>query len=174
MAAGPARRRTAPGDAWFCVRRSGNPRRSGWTRGSDPAALVRTLTPGGSDIVEVCIVDAVEDIPWRRFSRVFTNRARGVLGMECVLGDHRIRYAPTRTIATNRSFARTLDRFLARHGATREDCAARGALRALSARQYLVRIARDPEPLSRGTTAVPPRPAPDENRALELADGVGG
>lgn len=168
-----AKRSTAPGEAWFCVRRYGTVQRSGWTRGTEPAALARSLTPEPGDVVEMCVVDAVDSVPWNGFRKVFTNRARGILGIELVLADKRLRYAPTRTIATNRSFQRTLDRFLDRHDATRRKFAAEGEVRALSARQYLVRAGGEAEPLSRGTTPVAPRPGPGENRARDIADGIG-
>lgn len=166
-------RRTAPGDAWFCVRRAGAALRSGWTRGTDPVALAQSLTPELGDVVEVCLVDAVESVHWARFPKVFSNRARGVLGLEVVLAGKRLRYAPTRTIATNRSFQRTLDLFLDRHGATRDDLAQQGEARALIARQYLVGAGASAEPLSRGNTTVSALCASGENHARDLADGIG-
>ena len=165
--------RTAPGDTWYCVRRDGKATRTGWAADIALADIPHHAGARLGDTVEACVVDTVSPVPWDRFAKVFVNRARGIVGIEVALGDTRLRYAPTHAITTNRSFDRTLDRFLDRHGATRGEFASRGRLWALHARQFLAKPGGVLAPLTRGTTTVPAEPSEDEDRVADLADGIG-
>ena len=85
------------------------------------------------------------------------------------------RLAPTRMIAANLGFARAIEKFLRKKDASLDDLAANGGLRRFSARQFLLPGAGDAEhaELFRGSTLVAPTPEVGENRAADLAEGIG-
>ena len=121
------------------------------------------------------MTDEYRDVPTRRFSRVFVNRARGHLGMEVSFRGEVLKCAPTRMLAGNLRFDRALRRFLSKRAAEFGDFRVHGRLRAFSARQYLLPDGTDSEPtvLFRGSTLVDPAPSLGEDRAAALADGIG-
>ena len=170
-------RAVPPNTTWYCVRRDGTPRRSGWMANVALNHLPRRVRARGGDTVEVCIADEFREVPLDRFSRVFRKRDAGELGMELSYRGDVLRIAPTRMIATNRSFARALDRFLGERNTNRDDFGTVGALRAFSARQFLLSDDGDEvqvAELRRGTTVVPATPGIDEDRTGRLATGIGG
>ena len=128
------------------------------------------------ELVEVCVADDFREVAARRFPRVFFNRARGLAGIEFAFDGEVERLAPTRMIAGNLGFERALDRFLENRGIDAGEFRARGTLRAFSARQFLLPggTGRRPVELVRGSTPVDPTPAADEDRAGDLATGIGG
>ena len=161
-----------PEQTWFCVRRNGVAKRRGWVGSVTLRELPAQVGARDADVVEACVVDAVRPVRPGRFSNVFYNRSRGIVGMEVSLGSETMRYAPTRMVAANLSFGRALENFLHQCGATRRQFDARGAVRALSARQYLVVPGKATVELVRGSTVVPSQPAGE--LARDLADGIGG
>ena len=125
--------------------------------------------------VEVCIADDFRSVPANRFSRVFFNRVRGLVGMEIAFHDEVVRLAPTRMLAANLGFERALEKFLEHRAIDAHEFRAVGALRAFSARQFLLPPESDHPPveLFRGSTLIDPAPSPDEDRAADLAAGIG-
>ena len=162
------------GPTWYCVRRNGAARRSGWMENAPLDDLSRSVGAGPKDWIEVSVARDFRSVSHHRFAQVFFNRARGRIGMEINRGGETQRLAPTRMLAQNLSFARALERFCERRKITREEFESRGALRAFSARQFLVSgDGGQVTELFRGSVPVPPNPAPGENRAGDLADGIG-
>ena len=160
---------------WFCCRRNGASLRSGWLDAISLADLPRRVGARGGAVVEVCLAHDFRPVEPARFSRVFSNRARGLLGMEIAFRGEIFRVAPTRMVAANRGFRRVLDRFLDRRNADVEGFAAEGALRAFSARQFLVTgsARANRTELFRGAPLVAPTASIDADRADHLADGIG-
>ena len=167
--------RSPAGDIWFCVRRNGAPEREGWTDDASPADLPRRLDTRRGDVVEVCVADAFRPVALNRFSRVFHERARGLAGLELAFRGEVVRFAPTRMIAANLRFERALERFLEHRGASAGEFSSGGSVRAFSARQFLAPAGGEAGAveLFRGATLIAPAPAADEDRAADLADGIG-
>lgn len=159
---------------WFCVRRDGVAKRSGWLVDVPLNDLGRHLDVRPDERIEVCILDGARSVPPKRVSRMFYPRVRGIIGMEIGWRGHKARYAPTRMISGNLSFDRVLERFLQRHGVTAKAFERDGELRALAARQYLVH-GQDGAPLQlfRGSTLIDPKLSSGADRAADVADGVG-
>ena len=160
---------------WFCVRRGGAATRHGWKVGVSLDDLPGSVDAREGETLEVCIVDKVRPVVPDRISAGFLERDRGLVGMEIAFRGETLRLAPTRMLAANLRFERALTRFLKQRGATTGDFAAEGRLRSFSARQFLVpRGGKGPRvELFRGGTLIDPTPSADENRAADLADGVG-
>ena len=139
------------------------------------AELRERVGAGPDEVVEACVVDAFRDVSADRFSRVFYNRVRGIAGMEIAFRGAVERYAPTRMLAANLGFRRALEKFLAQEAIDPEAFRAEGTLRAFSARQFLLPAAEDGRivELFRGSTLIDPTPAADEDRAADLANGIG-
>ena len=161
---------------WFCVRRDGVAQHDGWIAEFPLHELPQRVGAHPRDVVEVCVATGFRSVPPGRSSRVFSNRARGVVGLEMSHRGERHRLAPTRTIAANLRFGRAIERFLKEGNTGIDDLAANGGLRAFSARQYLIPgdgKAGKTE-LCRGSTLVAPIPSAHEHRAADLAGGIGG
>ena len=168
--------RSPAGRTWFCVRRNGAPGHEGWTDAVSPADLPRRLDARRGEVVEVCIADAFRPVALSWFSRVFHERARGLAGMELAFRGEVVRFAPTRMIAANLRFERALERFLERRGVSAGDFSSGGgSVRAFSARQLLAPAGGEAGTvdLFRGAPPIVPAPAADEDRAADLADGIG-
>ncbi len=118
---------------WFCLRRNGASKKSGWTRETSLAELRSRLKAGTGEVVEACVNNNVRPIAHRKFSKVFFNRVRGIRGIELELGGKVSRYAPTRMIASNLSFERVLQKFPDPNEVSRRAFAKGGQLRAFSA-----------------------------------------
>ena len=125
--------------------------------------------------VEVCIADDFRSVAANRFSRVFFSRVRGLVGMEIVFRGEAARLAPTRMLAANLRFERALEKFLQDRFIDADEFRADGNLRAFSARQFLLPRGTDHPPveLFRGSTLIDPTPSTDEDRAADLATGIG-
>ena len=130
--------------------------------------------------IEVCIADDFRSVAPIRFSREFYNRVRGLVGMEIALHGETVRLAPTQMLAANLSFRRALERFIEERAIDADKFRAEGRLRAFSARQFLLSGEvlsgegdHPPVELYRGSTLVDPAPAPAEDRAADLATGIG-
>ena len=163
------------GSTWFCVRRDGAAQRSGWTDTAPLAELRGRIGALPNEVAEVCVADDFRSVAAGRFSRVFFNRARGLVGIEFTLGGEVERLAPTRMLAANLGFGRALEKFLESRGIDAEEFRARGTLRAFSARQFLLpgENGHGPAELHRGSTPIDPTPSTDEDRAGDLAAGIG-
>ena len=160
---------------WFCVRQNGAAQRHGWKSDVSLAELPRCVGAGQGDVVEICVVDDFHPVAPDRMSRAFRQRDRGLVGMEIAFHGEVVRLAPTRMLAANLRFGRALERFLERRGATVDDFAAEGGLRSFSARQFLLPGGGEGPAVAlfRGGTLIDPTPSPDEDRASDLADGIG-
>ena len=169
---------SGPAEAiWFRVRRNGVAKRDvlhGDVALSDPTRWVGARS---GDVIEVCAAHDFRPVAPDRFSRVFCNRARGLVGMEITYRGEVFRLAPTRMLAGNVGFKRALEEFLEQRNASADDFAAEGSLRVFSARQFLLRGdgegGAERTELFRGATLVAPTPDGNENRAGDLADGIG-
>ena len=160
---------------WFCVRRDGAPKNRGWIRDAPLDDLPRRVGARRGDVVEVCVAQDFRPVRLGRFPRVFSERARGRVGMEIRYRGEVVRVAPTWMLATNRRFRRVLDRFLKQRNATADEFTVNGGLRAYSARQFLLDGGGEgvADELFRGAPLVPPSPSAEEDRAADLADGIG-
>ena len=160
---------------WYCVRRNAVEKRSGWVAHGSLADLPHQVGATRGDVVEACLADNFHSVAPSRFSQVFFQRARGLVGMEITFRGEIVRFAPTRMLSANLSFKRALEKFLRQRGASAHDFATNGSLRAFSARQFLLPAnGRDAMvELFRGSTLVDPTPASGENRAADLVDNIG-
>ena len=175
MARNPETKSVPSKKVWYCVRRKGVPKHEGWLTDTLNDALPRCVGAGHDHVIEVCRIDSFRPVKLKEFSRVFYNRARGVIGMEITFRGDIVLLPPTRMIAANLSFDRALQKFRAKHRTSTDDFATDGGLRAFSARQYLLygdRSRRAVE-LFRGSSIVASTPANVEHRANELAEGIG-
>ena len=165
-----------PADAtWYCLRKNGIAKRDGWIGARAPDDLPQRVGSEPDHVIEVCIAKDFRSVPFDRFSRFFYNRVRGLVGMEMAYGGEVVRLAPTRMIAANLGFGRAMERFLERQNISKDEFAENGRLRAFSAKQYLVPGGgqTDRTELYRGSAIVASKPASDENRAADLANGIG-
>ena len=121
------------------------------------------------------MIKRIQDVAPRQFSKVFFNRARGLVGMEISAQGNNSRIAPTRMIAANLSFERALDEFLSHQGINFRRFIAGGALRRISATQFLLQgDCRSGEvKLYRGSTLVSAAEERSMDMARDLANGVG-
>ena len=161
---------------WYCVRQDGVAGRHGWMHDVAMDDLPRWVGARKGDVVEVCVANDFQLVAPDEFSRTFCKRARGLVGMEIVLRNARLRLAPTRMIAANLGFPRALEKFLRQQDATHEEFAVDGRLQAFAARQFLLRVGGNEAgtELFRGSTLVAPTPGDDEDRAADLAGAIGG
>ena len=159
---------------WYCVRRNGVARRSGWIRESPVAGLARRVGAAPGERIEVSIARDFERVPWERFSKVFIPRARGRTGLEITARGYTLRLAPTRMIAANLSFPRAIERFRHEHGLTSAELESHGSLRSFSARQLLLSVGdAGATELFRGQPQGLAEAAGGEEQEAALADGVG-
>ena len=160
---------------WFCIRRDGAAKHDGWIDNVSLADLPRQLDARPGDIVEACLCDNFRSVTPARFPRAFYRRVQGLLGMEISFRGEIARYSPTRMLSANLRFNRALDRFLRQRGISAEDFTAEGNLRTFSARQFLLPVDDNAEKIElfRGSTLVAATPAAGENRADDLARGIG-
>ena len=160
---------------WFCVRTNGAAQHSGWISDVSLADLPRCVGAGPGDVVEACIVDEFRPVALDRLSRTLRQRDRGLLGVEINYLGESVRLAPTHLLAANLRFDRALERFLEQRNATSDEFAVYGSLRSFSARQYLLPGSGRDEAIElfRGGTLIDPTQSAGEDRAADLADGIG-
>jgi len=159
---------------WYCVRRDGAAKHSGWTHDVALDDLPRRVGAGGGDVVEVCVAGGFRPVAPARHARVFRRRDRGIVGLEIAWREDVARLAPTRMIAANLGFTRAIEKYLREWNAGFDDFTADGGLRVFSARQFLLSGAGgEHTALFRGSTLVAPTPEVGENRAADLAGGIG-
>ena len=161
---------------WFCVRRNGVARSSGWIEGVPLKNLRKRVKARPSDTVEVSIADRFSTVDTTQFSPVFCNRVRGITGMEVTFRGKVVRFAPTRMIASNLSFQRTIESFLEQKGVSFDEFSADGQAAlifspAVPAAGYSKK--GGPVTLFRGSTLVEPMPYTMSDRAEALANGIG-
>lgn len=163
------------GTTWFCIRRNGASRRDGWIDCDALTDLRRRVGARSDEVVEASIAEEPRRVKRRRLARVFYPRARGIVGMEIAFRGEVVRLAPTRMLAANLGFDRALERFLEKRDASAGEFAAEGELRAFAAEQYLLPPGNESQPveLFRGSTLVEADSTNDEDRAADLADGIG-
>ena len=151
-------------------------KRDGWIADAGLDDLPHRAGATEDSVIEVCVADEARPVARERVPRVFCNRTRGLVGMEIAYRGETARLAPTRMLAANLSFERALERFLEDCGGSPADFDADGRLRVFSARQFLLtgRGHGEATALHRGATLVRPQPTGDEDRAGDLAGGVGG
>ena len=156
------------------MRRNGAAGEHGWLEGVALTDLPRRVGLGAEERIEVSVVDRIRQIAPKRFSTAFYPRLQGVVGLHIRLGEQSVAHAPTRMLAANLSFRRALDRFLERYGASPAEFRKHGNLRSLSGRQFLISgDGTEPTELFRGGTTIPAASASGENRAADIADGIG-
>ena len=121
------------------------------------------------------MIERVQDIAPRRFSRAFFNRNRGLVGMEISVPGNSARIAPTRMVAANLSFERALEQFLSHQDISLRTFIANGVLRKFSATQFLFQrnCSSKEVKLYRGSTLVSAAEAGNGSMASELANGIG-
>ena len=160
---------------WFCVRQNGVAQRQGWTSEAALRELPKRVGAEERTVVEVCVGQDFRSVEPSRFSRVFSQRARGLTGLEIADRGEVFRVAPSWMLAANLRFKRVLELFLEQRNTSLEAFTSRGGLRAFAARQYLLPGGAGGEAteLFRGAPLVSPSPAACEDRAADLADGVG-
>lgn len=127
------------------------------------------------DVVEVSVAGEFSRVDTVQFPSVFSNRVRGVIGMEAGYRGKVVRFAPTRMIASNFSFKRALEVFLERRGINFDEFSVDGQLRSFTARQFLLPDPKIGKPVAlfRGSTLVKPMPKDLPVRAQALANGIG-
>ena len=162
------------GPVWYCVRRHGVELREGWLEPTPLAALRERTGAGEADTVEACIVGGFRTVSANEVSETFTRSAQGLLGAEVTFGGQTARFAPLRTITTNRRVEKTLEDYRKRREYDALAFVAGAEMRCFTARQILLGRGADAAPveLVRGATPVAPQPAPGEHRARALADGI--
>ena len=163
------------------LRRRGAALSARWTTATDLVRLVVDAVAEAArrdaDGVQLDLTYAWRPVAPGRFGTVFADSARGRLGLEITWGDHRLRRAPSDTIARNRSLSRERELFLREHGLDADRFAADGGtLFAFAARQFLIdRTAAPPAAVAlfRGGRIVPPA-AVDRATLDALIDGMAG
>ena len=103
-----------PGPLHACLRQKGRRLAEIWIdNGSLANAFAEILARPEAQVADaltLCITHDWQAVPPERFERVFTQAARGRLGVALVLNGRERRLAPIEAIASNRSFARWLER----------------------------------------------------------------
>ena len=159
---------------WYCVRRNGHARRKGTVLGTNIGELRERVEAAPDEIVEACKVGRFQDVPVRRFSKVFFNRARGLVGIEISFRGEVVRLTPTQMIAANLSFIRVLENYVSQRDIKLGTFAAGGSLRAFSAEQYLLGPDNGNKlvELFRGSKLVCGTPTISRSLVTELANGI--
>ncbi len=170
------------GDPVFvCLRRGGRRLSSHWSSAPSLVRLVREAVDAArgcdADLVQIDVTHGWRPVPPARFTAVFANAARGLTGLQMTWQGHRLRRAPSETIARNRSLSRERDLFFQAHSLDAARFKAEGGrIAAFAARQVLIDLSADPPvaiPLFRGGRVVPPG---DVGPAMldALVDGMAG
>ena len=105
----------------------------------------KRLEDGGQpDTVELVIAHSFRPVRYDQLNRSFGNLKRGVEGIELRYGDKMARHGPSQTIATNRSFAKLVERFAKKHGLSEDDLTGGLSVERFRAEQFLVAMAGAP------------------------------
>ncbi len=160
---------------WYCIRRNGVARSSGWIPSVPLKDLRKRIRARPTDAIEVCIAERFDPVDTTQFSRVFCNRVRGILGMEATFQGEVVRFAPTRMIAANSSFQRALEGFLEKKGASLDEFLASGKLRSFTGQQFLIPGRKNAKPVAlyRGSTLVEQATDGKPGPAAALANDIG-
>lgn len=112
--------------------------------------LQETVAPSSSglnptlrsiDTIELCFTHNYQPVNPAQFDRQFANVHRGIRGIEIQYKDQIVRYSPTRMIASNLSFQRAFEQFLAQRSLSPEAFVRNGGtLQSFEARQVLIRL----------------------------------
>ena len=167
VAAGQSRAEDAwplPGPAFVRLRRRGKALNAEWIEAPDLERLVAAAAGDaarrGADLIELNLTHTWRPVDPLQLSGVFSNAARGRVGLEMVWDDRRLRRAPTDTIARNRGLLRDCELFLREAGIdARRLLAGGGRITVFGARQLLVDVsdaAPVAVPLFRGGRVVSP------------------
>ena len=131
-----------PGPLAACLRRDGKRLEEVWVETGDiNQAIASIQARAGARAASSCTLDFTQNwlnVPLDRAPDVLTNKTRGLSGFELQLGARRVRVPPTLQIATNRSFARFLERFLKHHKLDPAEFEKRGQLRVFDAVQVFI------------------------------------
>ena len=149
-------------------------RRDGWLSGISLSALRDHLGAGPDDVIEVCIARGYHAVTVSDFTRFLYPRKLGLVGMEISYRGTIVRLAPTRMIASNRSFIRSLEVFIEKNDISFEELFTNGRVRTFATKQYLL-LGDDQSKrvkLFRGSTLVSSRASNLENQADSLATGI--
>ena len=165
--------RHAENQTWFCVRQGGVARHSGWKTNvltRDVPNLVRVKK---GDVVEVSVLRNSGRMSPSDYPKKFQNRQRGILGVEFQFQERNARFAPSYMIASNLSFERALQRFLAESRTKSDEFAQFGHVQMFEGQQFLIDVdSNQTVELTRGSTMVSDRPEANENRAEDIAQGI--
>ena len=110
------------------------------------------------DAIELCFTHNYLCIEPAQFPTTFANIHRGIRGIELQYQTHIVRYSPTRMIASNLSFQKIWERFLAQESISEQKFKRNGGvIQAFDARQVLVTLTPDvtAQTLHRGNRVVP-------------------
>ena len=159
---------------WFCVRQRGVASQQGWVDYPDLHEFPAQIGANGDGMVEVCVTEQSRPVPPDQVSRVFCNRARGVVGVEIAYRDETVRLTPTRMLTSNLRFGRVFERFRRERDLSVSEFKAHRRLSAFGARQFLLSADgwAGATELYRGSTLVAPRLSDAEDRAADVAEGI--
>ena len=162
------------GNTWYCVRKNGRRKHEGWIENIELSSIRNRVNARSDEIVEICVATNFRPVKPKQFYRAFYNRIRGLVGIEIVFEEEIIRIAPTKMIASNLSFDRVLEKFLAEMNIEMDDFVSIGKLYSISASQFLLIGKNEDEVqgLFRGSTVVAPKSESIESRAAKLINGI--
>ena len=150
---------------YVVLRKQGRRISHAWTsaaRSQDPlAAAIASAQKDGAavsdaDVVEVCFAHSFRPVEQKRIKSTFSNLNRGRIGIQLTCGDRTTRYAPTRMIATNRSFVKIIETFTNNHQKKPDGRNRSVMVRRFDAESFLVPLDKDaaPQRLFRGNQVV--------------------
>ncbi len=158
---------------WYSVRRNGVAIQNGWIDNLPLNRIREHVSAKECDVVEVCVAKNFSEITDDRFSKIFIQRARGLVGIEITYRNKMERYAPTTMMASNLSFGRAIEKFITKHSINSDQFYTQATFRVFSAKQYLIfgNNQRSVH-LYRGSTLVQPTSKIDSQMITNLADGI--
>jgi len=139
-------------DAWSSVARTQDPLASAIV-----CALKKLGVASHPDTAEIVFSYLFRPVDADKTGKVFNNLNRGRIGIQLTSGDRVTRYAPTRMIATNRSFRKIIETFSAQEVKKAGQRAKPVVIRRFEAACFLVPLAEGKPPvrLFRGNKVVP-------------------
>ena len=164
----PPQPKDLPGDlaVYVVLRRNGKRLADAWSpMGHTQDPLASAISSARKELGSASHPDTAEIVFAYRFrpvhadkiGQVFTNLNRGRIGIQLTSGDRLMRYAPTRMIATNRSFTKIIETFCAKEVKKAGQRAKSFVIRRFDAACFLVPLAEGKSPvrLFRGNTIIP-------------------